>query len=197
MSGLIEVAVLFARPDSIYKTLPGCDVWDSNRDARTWGGGAPVVAHPPCRLWGRLRHFANIVEGEKELAPWAVDQVRRWGGVLEHPAGSLLWKHVPLHLPSQTPDDYGGWTLSAPQYWWGHKANKATWFYIVGCPPNNLPLIPLKLGDAEYVVQSRKREGHRPHISKSEREHTPLDLAVWLVEVARRAAHERLRQAGY
>ncbi len=28
------IAVLFARKDSIYKSLPECDVWDAERDAR-------------------------------------------------------------------------------------------------------------------------------------------------------------------
>ena len=48
----MTVAILFARSDSYYKTLPECDVWDIERDARKWPGGAPVVAHPPCRAWG-------------------------------------------------------------------------------------------------------------------------------------------------
>ncbi len=34
------VAVLFARQDSVYKQLPGTDVWDIDRDARKWPGGA-------------------------------------------------------------------------------------------------------------------------------------------------------------
>ena len=46
------VAVLFARADSYYKTLPGCEVYDMERDARTYDGPWPVVAHPPCRAWG-------------------------------------------------------------------------------------------------------------------------------------------------
>jgi len=49
----------FARPDSIYKSLPGCDVFDLARDARTYNGSYPVIAHPPCRAWGRLRSFAK------------------------------------------------------------------------------------------------------------------------------------------
>lgn len=83
------VAVLFARRNSIYKTLPGCDVWDIERDARLWPGGMPVVAHPPCRAWGQLRHFARPVPGERELAILAVDQVRRWGGGWSIPQSQL------------------------------------------------------------------------------------------------------------
>jgi len=80
-----EVAVLFARDDSVYKTLPGCDVWDTERDARRWPGGAPVVAHPPCRLWAKLRQFAKAEdpEAERRLAVDAVEHVRVFGGVLE------------------------------------------------------------------------------------------------------------------
>jgi hypothetical protein len=33
-------------------------------------------------------------------------------------------------------------------------------------------------------VQSRKRDDHRPHISKADRERTPEPLARWLCQVA-------------
>lgn len=179
------IAVLFARADSVYKTLPGTDVWDIDRDARWWPGGGPVVAHPPCRAWGRLRQFAKPRPDEKDLARWAVRMVRQWGGVLEHPAGSTLWPDQFLPRPGLR-DRLGGWTLAAPQKWWGHRAEKDSWFYVVGCEPVEIPEIPLVLGDAAYVVQSRKRHDHRPHISKAEREHTPPALAEWLLELARR-----------
>ena len=69
------VSVLFARADSNYKAL-GVDVWDAERDALTWPGGNPVIAHPPCRLWGMLANkVTKAVPGEKELATWAVEQV--------------------------------------------------------------------------------------------------------------------------
>jgi hypothetical protein len=128
------VAVLFARADSTYKTLPGTDVWDIERDAKLWPGGAPVVAHPPCRAWGRLRKFAKPRKGERQLAIWSVRQVRRFGGVLEHPVGSLLWEKAGLPAPGQI-DAHGGWTLPIHQNWWGHRAEKATLLYIVGCGP--------------------------------------------------------------
>lgn len=184
---MTTVAVLFARADSNYKMLPGCDVWDIERDARKWPGGAPVVTHPPCRAWGRLRHFTNPRPDEKELALWAVDQVRRFGGVLEHPVASTLWPTAGLPAPGAH-DAFGGWTLPIHQHWWGHRAEKATLLYIVGCAPAEIPQLPIILGEPTHVVQSRKREGYRPHITKAEREHTPPALAEWLCELARRCA---------
>ena len=93
------IAVLFARDDSRYKELDGYDVYDINKDARTFCKKIPVIAHPPCRAWGMLSHMANPREGEKQLAYLALAQVRLNGGILEHPAGSRLWKEAPLPLP--------------------------------------------------------------------------------------------------
>jgi len=177
------VSVLFARQDSIYKTLTDCDVWDIERDALKWPGGNPIIAHPPCRAWGSLRHFAKPRPGERELALWAVKQVRAEGGVLEHPARSLLWPEAGLPRPGER-DEYGGWSLWISQFWFGHRAEKPTLLYIVGCEPSQLPSIPFKLGEATHVIQTRKRTNHRPFVSKAEREHTPIDLAVWLYKVA-------------
>lgn len=103
----MTVAVLFARADSVYKTLPGVDVWDEARDARKWPGGCPVVAHPPCRAWGKLFYFAKPIDGEKDLALFAVDQVRQFGGVLEHPKDSKLWAAADLPRPGHV-DAWGG-----------------------------------------------------------------------------------------
>lgn len=180
------VAVLFARADSVYKSMEGCDVYDIERDARTYDGPHPVVAHPPCRAWGRLRTFAKPRPDERNLARLAVAMVREWGGVLEHPAGSTLWDAQGLPKPAECKDQFGGWTYAAPQKWWGHKAEKATWLYVVGCAPSDLPDVPLTLGDATHVVQSRKRSDYRPHITKAEREYTPQELAMWLVTLARK-----------
>lgn len=192
---LRQIAVLFARQDSIYKTLPGCDVWDIERDARNWPGGCPVVAHPPCRAWGRLRALANPRPDEKELALFAVDKVRSNGGVLEHPASSTLWPAAGLPPPLQR-DRFGGWTLPIFQSWFGHRAEKSTLLYIIGIDPADIPRIPFALGEATHICGSsgRRRDGGRlhkgdpgwrPEVTKSEREHTPAPLADWLCRVAR------------
>lgn len=183
-----EVAVLFARADSIYKTMPGCDVYDIERDARNHVGGRPVVAHPPCRQWGKLRQFAHGDADEKALAIWATIVVRTCGGVLEHPAESALWPHLGLPWPGRAPDNFGGWTAEIRQCDWGHKAEKLTWLYIVGCHPDNLPPLPAR-GEPTGVIKPQRGVPRTLKIvTKAEREHTPPALAAWLVELARRCA---------
>lgn len=176
------VTVLVARADSIYKEFPFVDVWDQDRDALLWPGGTPIVAHPPCGQWGRLRPFARVNPQEKALAPWAVSQVRKWGGVLEHPRYSTLWKEVGLPAPGCR-DAFGGWTLSVPQFWWGHKAKKATWLYLVGIDPGSLD-IPFVLGEPSHVISTVKKDSPRPEVPRNEREATPVKLAKWLCEIA-------------
>lgn len=188
----LTVAVLFARADSHYKALQGLDVFDEARDARTWQGGAPVVAHPPCRMWGKLRQFAKGAPHERQLGIDAVRSVQRWGGVIEHPAESTLWAHLGLPTPGRAPDQHGGWTAEVRQCDWGHKAEKLTWLYIVGCHPDELPPLPPP-GEATHYIK-KNRIGYRPSagskktVTKAEREMTPPAFGVWLVEVARRCS---------
>ena len=181
MSG---VAVLFARADSHYKALAGVDVWDIDRDARNWPGGTPLVAHPPCRAWGLLRQFSKPRPDEKQLAIDAIAHVRTFGGVLEHPARSDLWNHMHLPKPGEFSDEFGGYSIEVEQFHWGHKAEKRTWLYIVGC--DELPAMPRRPGKPTHVVKPRKNGTGAKIITKSEREHTPPDFARWLVDLATR-----------
>ena len=183
---MITVAVLFARSDSVYKAMADCDVWDSERDALRWPGGCPVVAHPPCRAWGRLRRFAHPREGEKALALLALAHVRRYGGVLEHPDGSTLWPDEGLPAPGAPADQWGGWTLPVNQQAWGHRAQKPTRLYIVGCAPRDIPPLPLVLGRATHCIRPTRAYPRLPSVTKAEREHTPPEFAAWLVDLARR-----------
>ncbi|MDD2540060.1 MAG: hypothetical protein PHH28_03330 [Desulfuromonadaceae bacterium] len=183
----MTVAVLFARQDSVYKSLPGCDVFDIDRDARCYPGANPVVAHPLCRSWGRLRKFAKPRDDERDLAVFAVDQVRKYGGVLEHPLGSELWSFCDLPLPGRV-DSFGGFTLGINQNWFGHRAEKKTLLYIVGVLPGNIPPVPFTLEYASHVIarNNRNKNYRPPLVSKSEREHTPPAFAEWLVDLAKR-----------
>jgi len=44
---------LYVEPNSVYKRL-GLDCWDEKRDARTYRGPGPIIAHPPCARWGAM-----------------------------------------------------------------------------------------------------------------------------------------------
>jgi hypothetical protein len=60
--------------------------------------------------------------------------VRRWGGVLEHPADSHAWETFDLLTPPcdggwVNADWQGGWTCRIEQGFYGHMARKPTWLY--------------------------------------------------------------------
>lgn len=181
------VAALFVRSDNHYGVM-GVDCYDIERDARTFDLAKPVIAHPPCRSWSRLRHFARPRVDEKDLARWAVFVVRHCGGVLEHPSGSALFRELGLPRPGTTERDaFGGWVLPVSQKWWGHRAEKRTWLYIVGVEPCAVPSFPLTLGEAECTCglwSGRDRSRARKEIGPAERERTPPAFAKWLVELA-------------
>lgn len=183
-----EVSILYCRRDSVYKEL-AMDCWDADRDARNYAGSNPVVAHPPCRAWGRLKGFAKPRHDEKQLALISVDVIRKFGGVLEHPAHSDLWKEKPLPKPGEF-DKWGGFSICVDQFWFGHKARKKTFLYICGVSKKDLPPIPIRFEAITHYVgfpkswKGKSRYGMK-EVSKREREHTPENFAKWLIEVAK------------
>ena len=182
------VAILCARSDSVYRRLPGCDVFDLVRDAWSFRGGKPVVAHPPCRLWGELRHGVRLpwpsVLAEVMLGGWCVMQAAACGGVVEQPLRSQLFERFRPGC---------GFFMNVPQMWFGHRAEKQTRLLICGCRPVDVPRVELVLGDAERVITNVKSRPlghplHRAEVTRAEREATPLSFATWLLDVARRCA---------
>ena len=191
-----EVAALFVRADSIYKTLPQVDAWDIDRDARAFDGGMPVVAHPPCARWSMINGvvLSRYPHKAEEFAwgndsgtfAFALDAVRRNGGVLEHPAGSRAFAHHGLPMRGRAPDAFGGWTCEIRQCDWGHRAEKRTWLYVVGAHPDDLPPLPPPRQATALIVRMPECRAFVELMGKAEREHTPPELALWLVELARR-----------
>lgn len=177
------VAALYVDPNGPYPKMPGIDCWDEARDARLYAGPHPVVAHPPCGPWSRLRPFCR--HQPRELALIAIDQVRRWGGVLEHPDASTLWLARDLPMPGWFPDAFGGWSVLVDQVSWGHKARKRTLLYVVGLGPAEVTL--RTGGTPTHVVSTRKRSSRLPVLSREARRRTPPDFAEWLVDIARRS----------
>lgn len=126
-----NVAALYVASYGPYPRMLS-DWYDEARDARSYQGSDPVVAHPPCGPWGQLRHMCK--EDTLWCGPHAVGVVRANGGVLEHPKGSRLWYYCGLPRPGKGYDQWGGYSVEVNQCAWGHRARKPTWLYIVGCP---------------------------------------------------------------
>ncbi len=213
---LARVAVLFARADSVYKTLPECDVYDEARDARTWPGGTPVVAHPPCKRWSSLNNLvlvryphraAEFAHGnDGGLFSLALAAVRRWGGVLGHPSQSRAWRKFDLPRPARgvwQRGICGGWCIELDQAAFGHVARKRTWLYAVTDDPPPAPPAPEHNGRVVRVYRKRLEDGSwirgnaaavdSSEISHAAAEHSPVAFAIWLVELARRGARANVQ----
>ncbi|NBO19302.1 MAG: hypothetical protein EBV03_08785 [Proteobacteria bacterium] len=135
------VSALFVEAGGCYD-VPSVDAWPEQRDARLYRGPRPVVAHPPCQRWGRFWHGSTRKPHQFRLGEdsgcfaAALTSVRNYGGVLEHPAGSLAWSYFGLRKPKQgagwvPADAFGGWTCQVDQRHYGHEAPKPTWLYAV------------------------------------------------------------------
>lgn len=155
---MAEVVALYIDPRGPYPALLGdAYCWDEARDARRYDGTAPVVAHPPCGPWGRLRHLnRNQIA---ELAVLAVARVRANGGVLEHPANSRLWDACLLPRPGELPDQFGGYSVAVNQSDWGHCARKPTWLYLVRVPRAALTPPPIPRPSPDSLGIGRPRQG--------------------------------------
>lgn len=176
-----NVAALYVMPDGHYPGL--VEHWfDEARDAKLYDGPWPVVAHPPCGPWGRLRFLCT--KQDPTCGPRAVEQVRRWGGVLEHPADSRLWRHCDMPRPGELPDAWGGRSFEVRQVSWGHVCSKPTWLYTVGVDPYLLRAGIRSGGKPTHRITSGPRGPVLPSCSAKVASRSPLAFAHWLVELA-------------
>lgn len=163
-----KVAALYVETEGTYFWDELIDPWDIQRDARFYSGPLPVIAHPPCQRWGRYWHgspnkphqFRKGEDGGCFAA--ALTAVRNYGGVLEHPAGSLAWDYFGLQQPPKhkgwiTADRFGGHTCYVEQGHYGHIARKATWLYSVGC---NLPELNWGKGEQRIHPVALEKYGY-------------------------------------
>lgn len=201
---LRTVAALFVDRLGPYPNMPGVDCWDEARDARTYQGPWPVVAHPPCGPWGRQRMQGWAGNAGRECGPIAVSAVRTWGGVLEQPAGSRLWDACGLPKPF-TEGDGIGFSLSVQQVSWGHVCQKPTWLYLVGVNRSLAVAGVLTGGKPERSIngkRSRRAQDEHPtwteqlpRASDKQRRLTPPRFAEWLVSLARSSSAPRAASA--
>jgi hypothetical protein len=134
------IAALYVQKGGCYWGLPGVDAWDADRDARLYGGPHATVCHPPCQRWGRFWHGSTRKPHQFKLGDdggcfeAALVAVRRFGGVLEHPADSHAFGAFRLPIPKRgagwtEPDEFGGRSCYVEQGHYGHAARKGTWLY--------------------------------------------------------------------
>lgn len=196
MSDLL-CAALFVQNDGCYAGLPYVDPWPEHRDARKYNGSLPVVAHPPCQLWGALAAVNYSRWGGEHNRPGndggcfasALNSVRRCGGVLEHPAKTKAFAAHGLFQPCSG----GGWNKIGQNEWvcevwqsaYGHRANKATWLFYCGVnPPHELRWDRPKGTHQIGFQDQRGKSRNKPTLGNKEANATPIDFRDELLRLA-------------
>lgn len=193
------IAALFVETNGIYYGIDDVDPWDIERDARSYSGKHPVVAHPPCDRWCQLApvnqaRYGHKIGDDGGCFASALASVRTWGGVLEHPALTLAWPAFDLPRPT-----YGGWTRTFCGGWvahvdqrnYGHRATKGTWLYAFGVEP---PSLRWKKGEKPEAWISTDRPRAElaargiSQLSKREAKATPIEFRDVLIGIARSAS---------
>jgi hypothetical protein len=194
------IAALFVQTDGVYFNQPHVDPWDKLRDARTYTGPWAVVAHPPCHLWVNLaavnyKRYGHVPAwypggSDDGMFEAALNAVRTFGGVLEHPAGSHAWKTFGLTIPHKqgwTSCDTGGWVCEVWQSAYGHLARKRTWLYYVG---NTQPFeLNWERQSGTHQIGSFDRK--KPVLSKRKASATPPAFRDALIELAKHSKEKR------
>jgi len=199
------IAALYVATGGCYFGLEEIDPWDEERDARLYAGPNAVVAHPPCERWGRYWHggpsarVRRVKGDDGGCFAAALEAVRRFGGVLEHPEASSAWKAFGITAPPRTGgwvygDFEGGWTCCVEQGHYGHAARKATWLYAHGVELPGLRWGPspkgLRLDDGFHSAEEwrrHQRTGICQRLSKRQRLSTPIAFRDVLLQIARSA----------
>lgn len=204
------IAALYVRTNGPYYGLPDVDPWDEARDARLYAGPWPVVAHPPCARWCRLAGLIEARWGHKRgddggCFAAALAAVRKWGGVLEHPAYSDAWQVFELSAPPRhggwvAADFRGGWTCHVEQCRYGHPAKKATWLYALGTdlPTLKWGCVPGSKSSAlvSWCGNHTNRFDLRPRVGKEAAAATPPEFRDVLLGIARSAIKAEGNQWG-
>ena len=190
------VAALFVQRDGCYSNDERIDAWPEFRDARKYNGPFPVVAHPPCQLWGAMAAVNYARWGGDHNMPGndggcflsAICKVVKFGGVLEHPAKSRAFEKYGLTKPKGIgwiENESGGWVCEVWQSAYGHRANKATWLYYFGDnKPFDLRWDRPKGTHQIGFYDKRGKSANKPTLSKKEANATPVEFKEELIKLA-------------
>ena len=192
----MQVSALFVECNGAYYGVDGVDPWCIDRDATKYTELNPVICHPPCHRWGKMARVNYARWGGEHNRPgndggtfkFALEQVIRCGGVLEHPAQTYAWPEYGLTKPSGigwTKTD-NGWVCEVWQSAYGHKANKSTWLFYVG---NNAPFdLNWERPKGTHQVGFQDQRGksrNKPTLSKRDANATPEQFKQTLINLAR------------
>lgn len=189
------IAALYVETNGCYYGIDGVDPWDEARDARTYNGPHRVIAHPPCERWGALAAVNFARWGGEHNRPGndggcfasALDAVKRWGGVLEHPAKSRAFAAhgIPKPIGSGWQRVNGGWVCEVWQSAYGHRANKATWLFYVGPSPHDLRWDRPRGSHQVGQHDQRGKARNKPTLGRKEARATPIAFRDELLKLAR------------
>jgi hypothetical protein len=130
--------------------------------------------------------MAQFCNQDPSCGPRAVEQVRTYGGVLEHPEGSRLWDECRLPPPGDG-NDFGV-TFLVHQVAWGHACNKPTWLYVVGVQPMAVSALIGETQDITLKPTHKVRNrtaGNLLQASRQMRSATPPAFRDLLIRIAR------------
>lgn len=192
----IKCAALYVQHDGCYANIDYVDAWPESRDARKYAGPYPVVAHPPCQLWGNFAPINFARWGGEHNRPGndggcfaaALFAVREYGGVLEHPAKTRAWDAHGLRKPNgigwmKCAD--GGWVCEVWQSAYGHLANKATWLYYCGnAQPHELRWERLAGTHQIGYPDQRGKAANKPTLGRKDANATPVEFREELIRLA-------------
>lgn len=193
--GADMIAALFVQAGGVYFDVPGVDPWPEARNAMTYSGPHPVVAHPPCQLWGPMANVNYARWGGDHNKPgndggkfaFALQAVKMFGGVLEHPALSRAWEAHGLEKPRGKgwTKTSGGFVCEVWQSAYGHRANKATILYYSGDQePPELRWDRPKGSHQIGFQDQRGKQNNKPRLSSTEASRTPPEFRDTLIRLA-------------
>jgi len=193
------IAALYVQTGGAYFGLEGVDPWDIERDARLYAGPHPVVAHPPCNRWSQplaqvnQTRYGHMVGDDGGTFKHALESVRRFGGVLEHPANTAAWKAFHLPRPERgrwVPDLFDkGWTTEVSQVAYGCPMRKRTWLYW--CGPGEPPALDWSEPEHTHVCSHMAMAGGvtpgsaKPVLTQRAASATPPLFRALLLSLAR------------
>lgn len=195
------ISVLFCDPKGVYSESD-VDMWCIDRNAMNFKGENPVICHPPCQLWGRFAIINYKRWGGEHNKPkndggkfkFALDVVRKNGGVLEHPAFSYAWDEYGLKKPRSIGWVYCGDNEYVCEVWqsaYGHLANKRTWLFYKGEKPFELRWDRPKGTHQIGFYDQRGKDKNKPTLSGRKASATPVEFRDELIKLARSTKAER------